>query len=46
MSLIKFESLENKLIKYKDEFVLIDSDVAEIYGVETNDVEFFESKLR
>ena len=32
--IIKFESLESKLIRYKDEFVLVDSDVAELYGVE------------
>jgi len=35
---IKFENLESKLIEYKNEIVLIDSDVAELYGVETKDV--------
>ena len=30
--------IENKLIKYGDEFVLLDSDVAEIYNVETRDI--------
>ena len=37
-NIVKFESLEGKLIKYKDEFVLVDSDVAELYGVETRDI--------
>ncbi len=36
--IIKFESLESKLIRYKDEFALVDSDVAELYGVETRDI--------
>ena len=35
MSIIKFETLENKLIKIRDTLVLIDSDVAALYGVET-----------
>jgi prophage antirepressor-like protein len=35
MSVIKFDTLESKLIKYNGEFVLMDNDVAEIYGVET-----------
>jgi len=38
MSLVKFENLEDKLIKYKNELVLIDSDVAQLYGVETKRV--------
>ena len=38
MSLIKFESIENKLIKYHNEFVIVDSDVAQLYGVETKDI--------
>lgn len=38
MEIIKFEELENRLIKYKDKFVLVDRDVAELYGVETRDV--------
>jgi len=37
-NIIKFESLENKLICYKEEFVLIDSDVAELYGVKTREI--------
>ncbi|MCI4399459.1 MAG: ORF6N domain-containing protein, partial [Campylobacteraceae bacterium] len=38
MSIIKFAMIESKLIKYHDEFVIVDSDVAELYGVETRDV--------
>lgn len=38
MNIIKFENLKNKLIEYKNETVLIDSDVAEIYGIETRDI--------
>ena len=38
MSIVKFENLESKLIYYKNETVLIDSDVAELYGVETRDI--------
>jgi len=38
MSIIKFESIENKLIKYKEQFVIVDSDVAQLYGVETRDI--------
>ena len=38
MEIIKFESLEGRLINYKDKLVLIDSDVAELYGVETKDI--------
>ncbi|MDY0238851.1 MAG: ORF6N domain-containing protein [Campylobacterales bacterium] len=37
-NIINFEALENKLIKYKDETVLIDSDVAELYGVTTKEI--------
>lgn len=33
-SIIKFESLENKLIKINDQLVLIDKDVANLYQVE------------
>ena len=38
MEIIKFDSLEDKLIKYQDKLVLIDNDVAELYGVETKRV--------
>jgi hypothetical protein len=34
----KFEHLESKLIKYQDELVLVDSDVAQLYGIETKDI--------
>ena len=35
MKIIKFETLENKLMTFRDTFVLLDSDVAQLYGVET-----------
>ena len=38
MEIIKFEELENKLIKYNEKFVLVDRDVAQLYGVETRDI--------
>ena len=38
MSIIKFETIENKLIKYHDELVIVDSDVAQLYGVSTKEV--------
>ena len=38
MSIIKFESIENKLIKYHDEFVIVDKDIAELYNVATKEV--------
>ena len=38
MEMTKFKNLESKLIKYHNELVLIDSDVAELYGVETKDI--------
>jgi len=38
MSIIKFGDLENRLIRYKDEYVLVDSDIAQLYGVETRDI--------
>ncbi|MCK9372274.1 MAG: ORF6N domain-containing protein [Sulfuricurvum sp.] len=38
MSIIKFDDLQNKLIRYKDEYVLVDSDVAQLYGVETREI--------
>jgi hypothetical protein len=37
-NIIKFENLKDRLIKYNNDFVLIDSDVAELYGVETKDI--------
>ena len=38
MSIIKFETIENKLIKYQEQFVIIDSDIAQLYGVETREI--------
>lgn len=38
MSIIKFDDLENKLIQYKNQLVLVDSDIAQLYGVETRDI--------
>ncbi len=38
MDIVKFENLESKLIEYKDKVVLIDSDVAELYGVATKEI--------
>ncbi len=38
MGIIKFDDLENKLIQYKNQLVLVDSDVAQLYGVETREV--------
>ena len=35
---IKFHTFENKLIKLRGKLVLIDKDVAELFGVETRDV--------
>jgi hypothetical protein len=35
MEIIKFENLENRLIQYKDDVVLVDSDVAQLYDVST-----------
>ena len=35
MGLIKFDSLEDKIIEIRDEKVLLDSDIANLYGVET-----------
>ena len=38
MDIVKFENLESKLIEYKNKVVLIDSDVAELYGVATKEI--------
>jgi hypothetical protein len=35
MDIVRFETLENKLIKIKDVLVLLDNDIADLYGVET-----------
>ena len=38
MEIIKFEELEHRLIKYQDRYDLVDRDVAQLYGVETRDI--------
>ncbi len=38
MEIIKFEELENRLIKYQDIYVLVDRDVAQLYGVTTKEI--------
>lgn len=38
MDIIRFDNLESKLIQYKNKVVLIDSDVASLYGVHTRDI--------
>lgn len=38
MGIVKFETIESNLIRYNDQLVIIDSDVAQLYGVETRDV--------
>jgi len=38
MQITKFETLESKLINYKNKVVVIDSDVAELYGVTTKEI--------
>ena len=37
MNVLQFETLESKLIQYRDSTVLVDSDVASIYGVTTKE---------
>lgn len=38
MAVLKYDIIEKKLIKYKKQFVIVDSDVANLYGVETRDI--------
>ncbi len=38
MELIKFEDVNNKIITVRDQQVILDSDVAALYGVETKDI--------
>lgn len=38
MKKIRLVNIENKLIKHQDDFVLVDRDIAELYGVETRDI--------
>lgn len=35
MEIMKFENLQDRIIEIRDQKVLLDADVAEIYGVET-----------
>jgi hypothetical protein len=35
MDVIKYEEVENKIIEIRDQKIIIDNDVAELYGVET-----------
>ena len=35
MDIVKLEKIEDKIIVIRNEQVLLDSDVAEIYGIET-----------
>ena len=38
MDIVKFEEIENKIIDLRGQKVILDSDVAELYGVETRDI--------
>lgn len=38
MDIVRFEDLESRLIRYKNEYVLVDRDVAQLYGVETREI--------
>lgn len=38
MDVIKYEEVENKIIEIRDQKIIIDSDVAELYGVETKEI--------
>lgn len=38
MQILRFEELESRLIRYHDQYVLVDRDVAQLYGVETRDI--------
>jgi hypothetical protein len=38
MQITKFETLESKLVQLRDNLVLVDQDIAELFGVETRDV--------
>lgn len=37
-NIVKFENVENKIIELRNEMVILDSDVAKLYGVETRDI--------
>ena len=36
--IVKFEDVSSKIIEIKGQKVILDSDVAELYGVETKDI--------
>lgn len=38
MSIVKFEAVENNILTIRGVQVILDSDVAELYGVETRDI--------
>lgn len=38
MEIVKFEQVREKVITLRDQRVILDSDVAELYGVETRDI--------
>jgi hypothetical protein len=38
MDVIKYESVQQKIIEIRDQKIIIDSDVAELYGVETREI--------
>lgn len=38
MRVIKYEEVESKIIELRSQKVIIDSDVAELYGVDTKEV--------
>ena len=38
MNLIKFEEVEKNIIVIRGQKIILDSDVAELYGVETRDI--------
>jgi hypothetical protein len=38
VDVVKLEVVENKIVEIRGQKVLLDSDVAELYGVETRDI--------
>ena len=38
MDIIKFENIEDRIIRINGEDVILDSDLADLYGVETRDI--------
>jgi hypothetical protein len=38
MDIVRFEEIEGKILELRGQKVIIDSDVAELYGVETRDI--------